>query len=47
MTREDLASVAVAVLNNEAAMGKTFVARNTDDDASIDLQEQLQGLMLD
>ena len=47
LAREDLARVAVAVLNNEAAVGKTFVARNTDDDASINLQEQLQGLLPD
>ncbi len=47
LTREDLASVAVAVLNEEVAMGKTFVARNTGDDARIDLQEQLRGLLPD
>ena len=47
LEREDLATVTVAVLNNEAAMGKTFVARNTDGGASIDLQEQLRGLSPD
>lgn len=47
MEREDLATVTVAVLNNEAAIGKTFVARNGDDGASADLQEQLQGLLPD
>ena len=47
MEREDLATVTVAVLNNDAAMGKTFVARNADDGASIDLQKQLQGLRPD
>ncbi len=47
LEREDLATVAVAVLNNEAAVGKTFVARNTDDDAGIDLQVQLQDLSPD
>ena len=47
LTREDLASVAVAVLNNEAAMGKTFVAANTENDTMVDLHQQLQGLTLD
>ena len=47
MEREDLATVTVAVLKNEAAMGKTFVARNGDGGASIDLQEQLQNLSPD
>ena len=47
LTREDLASVAVAVLNDEAAVGKTFVARNAENDTMIDLHQQLQGLMLD
>ena len=47
LTREDLASVAVTVLNNEDAMGKTFVARNTENDTMIDLHRQLNGLLLD
>ena len=47
LTREDLANVAVTVLNNEAAVGKTFVARNTENDTMVDLHQQLQGLMLD
>ena len=47
MEREDLATVTVAVLNNKAAMGKTFVARNAGDGASIDLQKQLQSLRPD
>ena len=47
LEREDLATVTVAVLNNKAAMGKTFVARNAGDGASIDLQKQLQSLRPD
>ena len=47
LTREDLANVAVTVLNNEAAMGKTFVAANTENDTMVDLHQQLQGLTLD
>lgn len=47
LEREDLATVAVAVLNNDAAMGKTFVARNTDGGAAIDLNRQLNSLQPD
>ena len=47
MEREDLATVTVAVLNNDAAMGKTFVARNASEGASINLQQQLQNLLPD
>ena len=47
LTREDLANVAGTVLNNEAAMGKTFVAANTENDTMVDLHQQLQGLTLD
>ena len=47
LEREDLATVTVATLNNEAAMGKTFVARNADNGATTDLREQLRNLSLD
>lgn len=47
LEREDLATVAVAALNNEAAFGKTFVARNADSSAGMDLQQQLNSLRLD
>ena len=47
LEREDLATVTVATLNNDAAMGKTFVARNTDKDTGMDLQEQLRDLSPD
>ena len=47
LEREDLATVTVAALNNDAAIGKTFVARNAGEGASIDLQKQLQGLRPD
>ena len=47
LEREDLATVTVATLNNEAAFGKTFVARNTDKDTGTDLQEQLRNLSPD
>ena len=46
-TREDLATVTVAALNNEAAVGKTFVARNTEDGATVDLNEQFKSLRPD
>ena len=47
LEREDLATVTVATLNNDAAMGKTFVARNTYKDTGMDLQEQLRNLSPD
>ena len=47
LEREDLATVTVAALNNEAAIGKTFVARNADSGAHTSLQEQLQSLSPD
>ena len=47
LEREDLATVTVAALNNEAAFGKTFVARNADEGAGINLQEQLRNLLPD
>ena len=47
LTREDLATVAVTALNNEAALGKTFVARNSESGAMTDLHQQLQALLLD
>ena len=47
LEREDLATVTVAALNNEAAFGKTFVARNADEGAGINLLEQLRNLLPD
>lgn len=47
LEREDLATVTVATLNNEAAMGKTFVARNAERGATIDLNQQLESLQRD
>ena len=47
LEREDLATVTVAVLNNEAAMGKTFVARNADSGTQMDLRQQLDRLLPD
>ena len=47
LEREDLATVTVAALNIEAAFGKTFVARNADEGAGINLQEQLRNLLPD
>ena len=47
MEREDLATVTVATLNNKSAFGKTFVARNAENGATTDLQEQLRNLLPD
>ena len=47
LEREDLATVTVATLNNEAAFGKTFVARNAASGTTTDLQEQLRNLSPD
>lgn len=47
LEREDLATVTVATLNNEAAFGKTFVARNAESGTTIDLTQQLNGLLPD
>ena len=47
LEREDLATVTVATLNNEAAMGKTLVARNAEGGATIDLNQQLESLQRD
>ena len=47
LEREDLATVTVAVLNNEAALGKTFVARNADSGTQMDLHQQLDDLLPD
>ena len=47
LEREDLATVTVAALNNEAAMGKTFVAKNADSGTQIDLHQQLDELLPD
>ena len=47
LEREDLATVTVATLNNEAAFGKTFVARNAEDGTTVDLNRQLNSLQPD
>lgn len=47
LEREDLATVAVAALDNEAAVGKTFVARNAESGTTIDLTRQLNSLRPD
>lgn len=47
LEREDLATVTVAALNNEAAFGKTFVARNAESGATVDLTRQLNSLQPD
>ena len=47
LEREDLATVTVATLDNEAAFGKTFVARNAESVTTIDLTRQLNSLQPD
>ena len=47
LEREDLATVTVATLNNEAAFGKTFVARNAESGTTTDLNRQLNSLQPD
>ena len=47
LEREDLATVTVAALNNEAAFGKTFVARNAESGTTVDLTRQLNSLQPD
>lgn len=47
LEREDLATVTVATLNNEAAFGKTFVARNAESGTTADLNRQLNSLQPD
>ena len=47
LEREDLATVTVAALDNEAAYGKTFVARNAEGGTTIDLNRQLESLQPD
>ena len=47
LEREDLATVAVATLDNEAAFGKTFVARNAESGTTVDLNRQLNSLQPD
>lgn len=47
LEREDLATVTVAALNNEAAFGKTFVARNAESGTTTDLNRQLNSLQPD
>ncbi len=47
LTRADLATVTVTTLNNVAALGKTFIAKNSDGESAPDLPEQLRALPLD